>query len=161
MEQVTIEPDGRWSPHTSSDSSHQNGVASSPDDDDDDDDLVEIQDVRISSLKHEPHSTNFALHHTPPLSSREPSISSSGAPQSATRKRPASQVIDLTGSSDEDEGPIAPRPAKRPSYGLNGAVPNPTNTPASSISFSMPRPSSHPPPPPPPNFSTSYYDASY
>lgn len=118
VDQVTIEPDGKWSqtsnkvpspPRTS------NGRASS----DGEEDLVEIRDVpRLASVKSE-ITLEPGLMRTPPISSREPSTSSAlpSAPISGS-KRSAGQVVDLTLSSDEDEEP--PRAAKvlKPSNNL-------------------------------------------
>lgn len=135
VEQVTVEPNGEWS---------QNAAPESPDDsrpsgtpDDDDSDLVEIQDSRISNLKQE-YTPASSIHRTPPYSSREPSIASSSAqrPPSAAPKRPASAVIDLTLSDDED---LPVRPAKRPSL----APPTSSSSGGSSfrdgVSFQLPR----------------------
>ena len=77
-----------------------------------DDDLIEIKDTRLSSLKEEPKAVHRSLQHITPERSREQSTASSGLRQPSS-KRPASQVIDLTGS-DEEETPY--RPPKRPSY---------------------------------------------
>ena len=103
IDQVTIEPTGKWSTITDSQSSPitNNRDASS----EADDDLIEIQEPpRISSIKaegsHEP-----SMLRTPPVSSREPSTSSGPQP-SGSNKRPAAQVVDLTLSSDEDDEPI-------------------------------------------------------
>lgn len=97
-EQVTIEPDGSWSTNGGFDASRHNN----PPSDDDNDDIVELPDTRVSSLKQQAaYPNSFAR--TPPQSSREDSLASS-----ATRsgKRPASEVIDLTLSDDDnDDGP--------------------------------------------------------
>jgi len=109
IDQVTIEPNGKWSQTSGNDPSPprtSNGRASS----DGDEDLVEIDDMpRVASVKTE-IAREPGLMRTPPFSSREQSTSSAPPPPS-NNKRPASQVVDLTLSSDEDEGPI--RPAKR------------------------------------------------
>ncbi|KAH0538726.1 hypothetical protein FGG08_004678 [Glutinoglossum americanum] len=101
VDQVTIEPDGKWSQNTlpispgqTDGSNFQNG--------NDDDDIIEIQDMRLTSLKSEYTSTPTSGPRTPSINSREPSTS-----RSSNSKRP---VIDLT-LSDDDEEP--PRPAKR------------------------------------------------
>ena len=103
VDQVTIEPTGKWSTKTEAQSSPKtsNRDASS----DADDDLIEIQEVpRVSSIKTEgPHEPNMLR--TPPFSSREPSTSS-GPQASVSNKRPAPQIVDLTLSSDEDDEPI-------------------------------------------------------
>ncbi|KAI9766837.1 MAG: SUMO ligase siz1, partial [Geoglossum simile] len=105
VDQVVIEPDGKWSqnalpisPRRANNSQLQGGG----DDDGDDDDIIEIQDIRLTSLKTEYASTPASGPKTPPTNSRETSAS-----RPSTNKRP---VIDLT-LSDDDEGP--PRPAKR------------------------------------------------
>lgn len=111
-DQVTIEPNGHWLQTSGNDPSPprtSNGRASS----DDDDDLVEINDMpRVASVKTEV-TREPGLMQTPPISStsREQSSSSAPPPHPLTNKRPASQVVDLTLSSDEDEEP--PRAAKR------------------------------------------------
>ena len=89
---------------------------------DGEDDLVEIQDMpRLAPVKreatHEP-----GLMRTPPISSREQSLSSGAAPIPSSNKRSSGPIVDLTLSSDEDDEP--PRPAKRqmthrPSSGLS------------------------------------------
>jgi len=110
VEQVTVEPDGTWSQVLQNESSGRNGTNSS---DEEDDDLVEIQNMpRLTAIKDEAFPTPTSMARTPPYSSREQS-SSSAAPRSITGKRPISQVIDLTFSSDEeDQGHRAPkRPA--------------------------------------------------
>ncbi|KAH0565786.1 hypothetical protein GP486_000805 [Trichoglossum hirsutum] len=101
VDQVTIEPDGKWSqnalPTTSGQingSTIQNG--------DDDDDIIEIRDTRLTSLKSDYAPAPAPGPKTPSINSREPS-----APLSSSSKR---HVIDLTISDDEDE---PPRPAKR------------------------------------------------
>ncbi|GAM90852.1 hypothetical protein ANO11243_088980 [Dothideomycetidae sp. 11243] len=110
VEQVTIEPEGNWKEISQNDDDQQgkSQPRASYDDDDSGDDLVEISDVRsgVSLHKDITHSATSAMvqHMTPPLSSREASVSQNGR-----NKRP-SAVIDLT-LSDEDE---PPRPAKRP-----------------------------------------------
>jgi len=120
VEQVTVEPDGRWSQVTQKETPRRNGGHSS---DDEDDDLVEIQNMpRLTAIKDEAFPTPTSMARTPPYSSREQSFSSA-APRSHTSKRPISQVIDLTFSSDEeDQGQQAP---KRQAMGSSSAgLPN-------------------------------------
>lgn len=107
MEQVTIEPDGRWSQIVQKETPGRNGTHSS---DEEDDDLVEIQNMpRLAAIKDEAFPTPTSMARTPPYSSREQS-SSSAAPRSNNGKRPISQVIDLTFSSDEEDlGQRAPK----------------------------------------------------
>lgn len=119
VEQVIIEPNGKWVVNSKADSSPKPKGASPGTDEDED--LVEIKDMRVASLKEEaPHTPNV-MSRTPPSSSREPSIAS-GSLRSSNNKRPIGQVIDLTFSDDDDDEP--PRAAKRqhPSTGLHGAM---------------------------------------
>ena len=109
VDQITIEPNGRWSQTSASDPTPprtSNGHASSSDDGD----LVEISDMpRIAAVKQvAPHDSRFMS--TPPVLSREQS-QFSAIPPVSNNKRSAGQVVDLTLSSDEDEDP--PRSAKR------------------------------------------------
>jgi E3 SUMO-protein ligase PIAS1 len=108
VDQVTIEPDGKWSQNTLPISPGQI-EGSHPQNSDDDDDIIEIQDMRLSSLKSEYIPTPTSGPKTPSTNSREPSTSRSSA-----SKRP---VIDLT-LSDDDE---PPRPSKRT---MISSVPN-------------------------------------
>ncbi|EEP78315.1 conserved hypothetical protein [Uncinocarpus reesii 1704] len=115
-EQVTIEPNGDWSKPEDSAAEIQGPTPTG----DDDEDLVEIPDSRPLSLKQEPTPFQMPIQSsiTPTRSSREPSSVSSAA-RPSTNKRTASQIIDLTGSDDEEP----PRPAKRVAYNngpLNG-----------------------------------------
>lgn len=103
MDQVNIEPNGKWSATAAVKPSPRpsNGRASS----DAEDDLIEIQDApQLASVKSE-ISRELGMMRTPPISSREQSTSSA-APPSGSKKRLAGQVVDLTNSSDEDEEPI-------------------------------------------------------
>ncbi|KKZ64984.1 hypothetical protein EMCG_09110 [[Emmonsia] crescens] len=111
LDQVTVDPDGKW--HiTRDDDNTMPGGNPSPSTDNGDDDLIEIQDSHVVTLKQEPSTTPMALQSTLSAQSRElPSIQSASRP-TPSNKRPVSQVIDLTISDDEDEEP--PRPAKRP-----------------------------------------------
>lgn len=115
-EQVIIEPDGKWS-HPNLEDIEKAGKATSATEDDD---LIEIKEPGISPIKQESFSAvNLTLQQTP-LKSREPSATSSAVPPSMN-KRPAAQVIDLTGSDDDDDGDDLPvRPTKRPALGEMG-----------------------------------------
>jgi E3 SUMO-protein ligase PIAS1 len=89
-----------WSKTSLSDNSRTNNPTPDEDDDGDDDDIVELPDTRVSSLKHQAvYPASFAR--TPPHSSRESPASSATRPN----KRPASEVIDLT-LSDDDDAPL-------------------------------------------------------
>lgn len=121
VEQVIIEPNGKWSSPKDEESARMGGAPTSPDEDGD---LIEIKEPGIPSLKQEPLPAHIALQRTP-VQSCEPSTTSSTGRQS-TNKRPAAQVIDLTGSDDED---TPSRPAKRPFF-------NPPAQPCSEQGFS-------------------------
>ena len=119
VEQVIIEPNGKWAANSKSDTpTRRNGAGSGTDEDED---LVEIKDMRVASLKEEAPYTPLAMSRTPPSSSREPSIAS-GSMRSSNNKRPIGQVIDLTFSDDDEDEP--PRAAKRQhsNTGLHGAM---------------------------------------
>ncbi|KAF7189961.1 E3 SUMO-protein ligase pli1, partial [Pseudocercospora fuligena] len=130
VEKVDIEPDGQWHMLKEEDSQpkgHSSRGKPAPYDDDfDDDDIVEVSDPTSKSrptngvpvgngstpsLLSPLPGSGFAIN-TPPLSSRGPSAAPSTASAQQSNKRPASAVIDLTLSDDEDE---PPRPAKRQS----------------------------------------------
>lgn len=126
LDQVTIEPDGRW--HTEKDSpsgrSHPSiGTSSAVFDDDD---IISILDDKAFST---PFTPARSLGTPSFAASRE--SSSVPKPSGGSRKRPA-EVIDLTLDSDDDE---PSRPNKKPHYGSSQNF----------ISNSI-----HPPPPPPP-----------
>ena len=114
IDQVTIEPTGKWSRTPDDNSSSRpnaNGASS------DDEDLVELRDMpRMAAVKSE---ANGSFMRTPPTSSREQSTSSA-VPPSTGDKRPRAQVIDLTFSSDEDDEP--PRAPKRQSTNTSSAT---------------------------------------
>jgi E3 SUMO-protein ligase PIAS1 len=103
VDQVTIQPDGRWELNSKKESmSRTNGVAS-----DDDDDLVEItksgDSVRMSTPR---------TYGTPVSTLPQASAASSAMGSSSSGKRPIAAVIDLTSSGDEDDELLA-RPPKR------------------------------------------------
>jgi E3 SUMO-protein ligase PIAS1 len=149
IEQVTIEPEGQWSKNAMPDTpGPSHGSASTADDDDD---FVEVPNARLLSVKQESTPVTatppnpFAISsRTPPLSSREESVASSAQ---RPNKRPASAVIDLTLSDDEDDAPRSklPRPSLR---GGGGSSLSPWN---GDVYFHLPRPSP----------STSAYDPTY
>ncbi|TKA76083.1 hypothetical protein B0A49_03012, partial [Cryomyces minteri] len=104
-DQVTIEPDGRWSKNVATDeSANQNGAAH--DDDGDEDDLVEIVDP-VKIFKKE-NSTALPSHitQTPPLSSREASAATSSA---RTGNKRSSAAVIVISDDDDDEEPVRPR----------------------------------------------------
>jgi E3 SUMO-protein ligase PIAS1 len=149
VEQVTIEPEGQWSKSVLPDTpGPSHGSASTADDDDD---FVEIQNQnnRPSFMKQEftPVTATppnpFATARTPPLSSREQSVASSAQ----KNKRPASAVIDLTLSDDEEDVPRSKMP--RPS--LRGGGGDSMSPWSGGVHFQLQRPSS----------STSIYDPNY
>ena len=115
VEQVTVEPEGAWHEVKQNDDNNRGKSQSrAPYDNDSEDDLVEIPDTRATRIKAESQGmTPGIAQQTPPLSSREQSISNASVSRashgpSGPAKR-QSAVIDLT-LSDEDE---PPRPAKR------------------------------------------------
>ncbi|KAL9079722.1 MAG: hypothetical protein Q9157_001395 [Trypethelium eluteriae] len=120
-DQVTIEPDGKWSEGDTS--ADQQGNGQNQQSDDSDEDLIDITDTRVSQVKREePVSANpFSVTaQTPPLTSRE----ASSAPHSNSNKRKRQEVIDLTLSEEEDDEPPH-RPSKRHAPGT-GANPSTT-----------------------------------
>lgn len=109
VDQVAIEPDGKWSRISERSPTSEGGRFPQGDDDD----LIEIKDMpRVAAVKSEAVSSTSPLMRTPPASSREDSTSST-APSSAGLKRSIGHVVDLTTSSDEEEEPQ--RPPKRQS----------------------------------------------
>lgn len=118
METVTIEPKGRWFIKSSQEERPGYSNGSSFDDDDDDDD-VEISEIsvvgghRLETPKQPTPTTG-----TPISSGRDGIIGALRAISTTSAKRPASAVIDLTLSSDDDE-PVQ-RPTKRQHTETNG-----------------------------------------
>ncbi|RHZ45842.1 Siz/PIAS RING finger protein [Aspergillus thermomutatus] len=108
VEQVIIEPDGKWSSPKGDEFKGAGGVTPATDDEDE---LVEIKEPGIVHVKQESLSASGLSLERTPAQSREPSATSSAA-RLSTNKRSAAQVIDLTGS--DDDGELSPvRPAKR------------------------------------------------
>lgn len=108
VDQVTIEPNGKWSQTSASNLAPQepHERASSSDGEDD---LIEIRDPpQLASVKREA-TTEGSILRTPPVSSREQSTTSSGIQPATGNKRSSGAVVDLTLSSDEE--PM--RPTKR------------------------------------------------
>ena len=108
-----MEPDGRWSNPKVDDASEAGGVTPESDDDD----LIEIKELGKTPVKQESlPAASLSLQRTP-AQSREPSSTSSVA-RLSTNKRPATQVIDLTGSDDDNDDGSPVRPPKRPALNL-------------------------------------------
>jgi E3 SUMO-protein ligase PIAS1 len=114
IDQVTVEPDGVWSSRTDSDTTKLGGMTPASDDDDD---LIEISEPGMPVVKQEPGPTNIALERTPAQSQSREASTPSSAMRMSSKKRPISQVIDLTESGDEDEESPVP-PPKRPTSSL-------------------------------------------
>ncbi|MCJ1385911.1 SUMO ligase siz1 [Xylographa soralifera] len=133
VDQVIVEPDGRWSAVAQKDIPNRtNGTRSSSEEDDD---IVEIQEPRLAAIKDEALLTPSSMARTPPYSSREQSLSSA-APRSSSGKRSIGQVIDLTFSSDEEEQP--PRGPKRQSTSNGPSSSQPSSV--ATMAHSLPRP---------------------
>jgi E3 SUMO-protein ligase PIAS1 len=107
VEQVTIEPNGTWHSNKSDSQGGQDGKASPSADDD----FIEIADLftPTPNFKREETTDSANLLATPVTQSRFKPVSS--LPKSS-QKRPPPQVVDLTGSDDEEP----PRPAKRQAF---------------------------------------------
>lgn len=125
VEQVTIEPDGQWTTH-SNEAAPKKRRGSSPHTNIDIDDDVSVVTENPSYSNggfstprgfSTPSRALIGGGGTPSSGSREPS----GAPRSASKKRPAAEVIDLTLSSDEDETPE--RPVKKQNLGPGPGYP--------------------------------------
>ncbi|KAJ5358555.1 uncharacterized protein N7496_010968 [Penicillium cataractarum] len=145
VDSVVVEPDGTWSAPSDANTVNLGGRTPTSDDDDDDDDLIEISEPGIPSMKQESMSTNIMLERTPAQSkSREASTPSSAA-RLSSKKRPAAQVIDLTGSDDDDDESPAP-PVKRPAlnFGVRGIAPHDSHTPVANSPLNN---RAYPPPP--------------
>lgn len=125
VEQVIIEPDGQWSSPNQEDSAKVGGFTPATDDDDE---LIEIREPGVTPIKRESFPPTSLYVHQTPTQSREPSATSS-AVYLSTNKRNAAQVIDLTGSDEEDDTPV--RPVKRPAF-------NQMNRPSSQQDFCSP-----------------------
>jgi len=100
VDQVTVQPDGKWNIRKEPEQrGYQKGVASTSDDEDDD--IVEItksgDSVRMSTPR------GFGQSSTPYREASTASSVPSRPPGSISGKRPISAVIDLTSSGDEDE----------------------------------------------------------
>jgi E3 SUMO-protein ligase PIAS1 len=116
VDQVTVQPDGKWDVNAKKDikSNHRPSGFS----DESDDDLVEVTKSGNSIRMSTPRNISTPLGSLPGRP-RDMS-SSSSVPQmngSVSGKRTIGAVIDLTSSGDEDEEPIAPTPKRA---NLNG-----------------------------------------
>lgn len=155
-DQVTIDPNGKWSSGNSSTSASRNNGYDDHYNDDSDEDLVEVPDFRSRSIKGEARPTPQSYVQTPPLSSRE----ASSVPRTGSKRK--SEVIDLTLSDDDEPArpnkkvnsynalPSVPESSRRyqiPSFGRTSqphlTQPHPQTVPAGlSMSIHAP-PSSH------------------
>jgi E3 SUMO-protein ligase PIAS1 len=117
VDQVTIEPDGKWLAPNAQNEGHRSTAAASSLEDDD---FVISEVSLIGGQGFETPIRSIQSNGTPSTAiSRE----SSTIPRSATSsKRPIAQVIDLTLSSDEDDQPIAKRQQTTTSSGFNGTL---------------------------------------
>ncbi|KAJ5545348.1 transcriptional regulator family: Zinc finger MIZ-type [Penicillium sp. DV-2018c] len=107
-EQVTVEPDGVWSSPVDSDARKMGGMTPASEDGDDDD-LIEISEPGNLAVKQEPSAPNSTLERTPAQSQSREASTPSSVMRMSSKKRPISQVIDLTESGDEeDESPVPP-----------------------------------------------------
>jgi len=111
VDQVTIQPDGKWELNTKKEQSSTprlNGRASESDDD-----LIEITKSGDSFRMATPRAYKTPLSQQPSVS-REASTSSVPPRDSnSSGKRPIAAVIDLTSSGDEDEEPVTRAPKRQ------------------------------------------------
>lgn len=129
VDQVIVQPDGKWDVNAKK-ASTSNNTRSSGLSDDSDDDLVEITKSGDSVRMGTPQvfkNPGTALAGR----SREPSSSSTATKGATSGKRPISAVIDLTSSGDDDEEPTAPPPKRtNTNTGGFGSIPSLTNGPS-------------------------------
>ncbi|KAK0629857.1 PINIT domain-containing protein [Bombardia bombarda] len=120
VEQVTIEPDGKWAaPGTQKSSRKEQSYEPSYLDDDDFVVSETLSRASYGTTHCETPSRMAAPSTFLGTPTNSSSRDSSAMPRSATsNKRPLPEVIDLTFSDDDDEEPA--RPVKRPNYGSNG-----------------------------------------
>ncbi|KAK5162385.1 hypothetical protein LTR04_003898 [Oleoguttula sp. CCFEE 6159] len=120
IDQVTIEPDGRWSKNVATDgSANQNGAAH--DDDGDEDDLVEIVDAVKTFKKENSTALPSYITQTPPLSSREASAATSSA---RTGNKRSSAAVIVISDDDDDEESVRPMKRQVPNYNTSYNTPN-------------------------------------
>jgi E3 SUMO-protein ligase PIAS1 len=134
VDQVTIQPDGKWELHTKIEPVRKpSGYSSS-----DDDDLVEITESGHSVKASTPRSYSTPLGGLPPRTHERPPSSAAPLGSGTTSaKRPIAAVIDLTSSGDEDDQPLVRAP-KRQYSGY--AEPSPTAFRPAPPSNGYPRP---------------------
>lgn len=132
-----MEPDGKWSQISPSDST-ANTNEHGGDYSSDEEDLIEIHDrSRPTVIKDENLLTPASMVRTPPYSSREHSLGSA-APRPSNGKRAIGQVIDLTASDEDEQQPVrAKRPAVRSE---TPNLPRLQNTLTNGTPSSLPRP---------------------
>ena len=129
-EQVTIEPDGTVMDEVSTNGTGRPGAlrmsSKRPDaydqkaDEQDavDDDIIEIGGGSSNGIKIEPNSaSNTLLSYRPSPSSRLSSAPTLVEPSTTSAKRKQTEVVDLTLSSDDDDGEPPRPPVKRQSTG--------------------------------------------
>jgi hypothetical protein len=118
VDQVTIQPDGKWELHNKKENvntSRANGFAS-----DDDDDLVEVTKNGDSVTMGTPQAWGVS---SGSLAQRSVSASSGPSNQApSSNKRPIAAVIDLTSSGDEDDEPISRTPKRQQMNGYSGST---------------------------------------
>lgn len=108
MDQVTIQPDGKWELHVKTEPSRKsNGFTSS-----DDDDLVEITELGQTVKNSTPRSFGTPIG-GPPQRDRASSSAALRGSGSTSAKRPIAMVIDLTSSGDEDDQPLIRAPKRQ------------------------------------------------
>jgi E3 SUMO-protein ligase PIAS1 len=138
VDQVTIEPNGQWKTQSTEPVLKKSRVsnAHASTSIDVDDDLSVVVDMPsysngafggMSNTAGTPYAYSTPTRSlmgngTPGSGSREPS----SAPRSGGNKRPATEVIDLTISSDEDDSPLV-RPPKRQNVGLSPGLSGPSS----------------------------------
>jgi E3 SUMO-protein ligase PIAS1 len=114
-DQVTIEPDGRWSSDSGIPTSGNNAY----DDDDSDSDEEPINHHnRVGAIKSESIATPLSMARTPLASPSMASREASSVPRTGSKR--GSEVIDLT-LSDDDE-PVRPR--KKVAYSTPNSLPD-------------------------------------
>jgi E3 SUMO-protein ligase PIAS1 len=103
-----------------------------PSSDDDDDDLIEITEPGLLPVKQEPGLPSIALERTPAQSQSREASTPSSVLRMSSKKRPVSQVIDLTESGDEDDSPAPPAKRLAPSLPSRAFPPHDYHNPLAS-----------------------------